>query len=69
MIRRQTEQLTRIVNDLLDISRLTAGKLILHESALDLAALVDRCVKELGGAHALDHHRLELRLDARAGPR
>ena len=62
MIRRQTEQLTRIVNDLLDISRLTAGKLILHETALDLAALVDRCVKELGGAHALDHHRRELRL-------
>jgi PAS domain S-box-containing protein len=62
VIRRQTEQLTRIVNDLLDISRLTAGKLILRETALDLAALVDRCVKELGGAHALDHHRRELRL-------
>ena len=62
VIRRQTEQLTRIVNDLLDISRVTAGKLVLEETALDLAALVDRCVKELGGAHALDDHRRELRL-------
>ncbi len=61
VIRRQTEQLTRIVNDLLDISRVTAGKLVLQETALDLAALVERCVKEIGGAHALDHHRRELR--------
>ena len=36
MIRRQTEQLSRIVNDLLDISRLTAGKLILNGRRLDL---------------------------------
>ncbi len=62
VIRRQTEQLTRIVNDLLDIARVTAGKLVLQETAVDLAALVDRCVKELGGARALDDHRRELRL-------
>jgi len=62
VIRRQTAQLTRIVNDLLDISRITAGKLALQEAPVDLAALVDRCVKELGGARALDHHRREIRL-------
>jgi PAS domain S-box-containing protein len=62
VIRRQTAQLTRIVNDLLDISRITAGKLALQQAPLDLAGLVDRCVKELGGAHALDRHRREIRL-------
>jgi two-component system CheB/CheR fusion protein len=64
MIRRQTEQLTRIVNDLLDISRLTADKLILHPSALDLAVLVDRCVKELASPLSPERHRFELRLRA-----
>jgi CheY-like chemotaxis protein/anti-sigma regulatory factor (Ser/Thr protein kinase) len=34
----------------------------LHPSALDFAALVDRCVKELGSAHAPERHRFELRL-------
>jgi CheY-like chemotaxis protein/two-component sensor histidine kinase len=62
VIRRQCEQLTRIVNDLLDISRLTAGKLTLHRVALDLAALVERCMGELAGAHLLDSHRYERRL-------
>src|SRR5262249_39599022 len=58
VIRRQTEQLTRIVDDLLDISRLNAGKLILQRTALDLGNLVDRCVKELATRHLFDHHRL-----------
>ena len=62
VILRQTEQLTRIVDDLLDISRLNAGKLILERNALDLANLVDRCVKVLAGRHLLDRHRLDLRL-------
>jgi PAS domain S-box-containing protein len=64
VIRRQCEQLTRIVNDLLDISRLTAGKLTLHRVALDLAVIVDRCMGELAGAHLFDHHRHERRLVA-----
>jgi CheY-like chemotaxis protein/two-component sensor histidine kinase len=62
MIRRQTETLGRIVNDLLDISRIAVGKLVLQEASLDLAALVDGCVKEFWGAHAFDGHRHKLRL-------
>jgi PAS domain S-box-containing protein len=56
MIRRQTELLTRIVNDLLDIARLTAGKLVLQQTRLDLGMLVERRVAELASNHVLDRH-------------
>jgi len=56
MIRRQTEQLTRIVNDLLDIARLTSGKLVLQQRRLDLGALVEKRVAEMASAHLLDRH-------------
>jgi PAS domain S-box-containing protein len=62
VIRRQTEQLTRLVNDLLDISGLAAGKMALQRTALDLAVVVRRCVDELAGARWMDRHRHELRL-------
>jgi PAS domain S-box-containing protein len=60
VIRRQTEQLTRIVDDLLDISRLNAGKLALKRTELDLASLVERCVKELAARRLFERHRLDL---------
>ena len=69
MIRRQTEQLTRIVNDLLDIARLTAGKLVLQQTRLDLGALVEKCVAELASNHLLDRHVYDVRVVAGAGPR
>jgi PAS domain S-box-containing protein len=56
MVRRQTEQLTRVVNDLLDIARLTAGKLVLQQTRLDLGALVAKCVADLANKHLLDRH-------------
>lgn len=39
-IERQTEQLTRIVDDLLEVSRITRGKIELQKERLDLVALV-----------------------------
>jgi PAS domain S-box-containing protein len=63
MIRRQTEQLTRILDDLLDISRMTAGKLTLRQTNLDLAALARRCFDELAGRQLFERHRHELRLE------
>ena len=56
MIRRQTELLTRIVNDLLDTARLTAGKLVLQQTRLDLGALVEKCVAQIASGHLLDRH-------------
>lgn len=39
-IERQTQQLTRIVDDLLEVSRISRGKLELHKERLDLVSLV-----------------------------
>ncbi len=62
MIRRQTEQLTRIVNDLLDIARLNTGKLVLQSTRLDLGALVEKCVAGLASNHLFDRHLYEVRV-------
>jgi signal transduction histidine kinase len=43
-VRLQTARLTRLVSQLLDVSRLTAGRLVLDREAVDLAAVVrDQC--------------------------
>jgi len=46
-IHRQTEHLTRLVQDLLDVARLSHGKLVLQPSRIDLREVVDRAVEEL----------------------
>jgi PAS domain S-box-containing protein len=61
MIRRQTERLTCIVNDLLDVERLAAGKLVLNPVQLDLGELVEKCVARLASGHVLDRHVYEVR--------
>ncbi len=44
MLRRQIAHLTRIVDDLLDVSRITQGRIALQREAVDLAAVVaDAC--------------------------
>ena len=45
IIDRQTEQLTRLVDDLLDVSRITRGKVELRKQRVDLATLVDNAVE------------------------
>jgi PAS domain S-box-containing protein len=42
----QVRALERLVNDLLDVSRMTAGKLILHPEPVDLTQLVDEVVSQ-----------------------
>ena len=42
----QADRLDRLVNDLLDVSRVQAGKLELHPAAVDLAAIVREAVEE-----------------------
>ena len=42
---RQTEQLTRMVEDLLDISRIGQGKITLRKESIDLSTIVGRAVE------------------------
>lgn len=42
---RQTQQLSRLVDDLLDVSRITRGKIQLHLETIELATVVKRAVE------------------------
>jgi two-component system CheB/CheR fusion protein len=63
-IRRQTDQLARIVDDLMDVSRIAAGKLTLERNNVDLVSLVHRCVHDCVERRLFDQHRHELRCAA-----
>jgi PAS domain S-box-containing protein len=45
MMERQVEHLVRLVDDLLDVSRVSHGKIELRKERLDLAAVVDRTIE------------------------
>jgi PAS domain S-box-containing protein len=47
-LRRQTRHLTRLVDDLLDVSRITRGKIELRRSVVDIAEVVRRAVAAAG---------------------
>jgi signal transduction histidine kinase len=47
LIARQVTHLTRLVDDLLDVSRVTTGKVLLKNERVDLVNLVLRCVQSL----------------------
>jgi len=46
-IDRQTAHLNRLVDDLLDVSRVTSGKVVLRKEPTGLGPLVERCVESL----------------------
>ena len=46
VVRRQTQHLTRLVDDLLDITRIASGKVALRKSRVDLAVLAKRTVDD-----------------------
>src|SRR3954451_14328790 len=48
IILRQTRHLVRMVDDLLDVSRVTLGKISLQRRPVDLRDVVERCLVELG---------------------
>src|SRR5689334_7218365 len=53
---RQTKHLKQLVDDLLDIGRITSGKIILHRTEVDLTDLVEHCVDSMrvrASAHRL----------------
>jgi PAS domain S-box-containing protein len=58
IINRQTARLTRLVDDLLDVARLTAGKITLNREAVDLRELAERSVRALGEGGRIRDHRV-----------
>jgi signal transduction histidine kinase/CheY-like chemotaxis protein len=61
VITRQVHHMTRLVEDLLDVSRVTRGKVSLNRQPLNFAHAVGKAVNELRLAGRLDRH--DLRLD------
>jgi signal transduction histidine kinase/ActR/RegA family two-component response regulator len=50
LIERQSKHLTRIVNDLLDLSRLVSGKIVLKKQVIDLKDAVRQSMETVGSA-------------------
>jgi CheY-like chemotaxis protein len=62
MMARQLKQLVRLVDDLLDVSRITTGKLILHKAPVELHTLIDNAVEIARPLIEARQHTLDLHL-------
>ena len=62
VINRQAMHLSRIVDDLLDVSRITRGKIDLKKERLDLNRLVSRVLEAYGPPIEARRHEVELKL-------
>jgi signal transduction histidine kinase len=58
VIDRQTQHLARLVDDLLDVSRVTTGKIVLDCHSLDLAGLVANVLATDRASGRLDRHQV-----------
>jgi signal transduction histidine kinase/ActR/RegA family two-component response regulator len=65
VIERQVGHLVRLVDDLLDVSRVTRGKIDLRRSVSKVSALVDNAVEMVAGPFAQRRH--ELRVSVQPG--
>jgi PAS domain S-box-containing protein len=64
IIHRQADHLGRLVDDLLDVARTTAGKIVLNRQPLDLSELVGGCVRVLRTSGRARQHRITLRAES-----
>lgn len=64
VIQRQTQHLARLVDDLLDVSRITRGKVELRRVPIDLSEVVRDAIETTRPILEARHHRLELALPA-----
>ena len=60
VIQRQVHYLTRLVGDLLDVSRITRGKITLARETLDVSTLIERAVETVAPLLQERQHRLHL---------
>ena len=66
IIERQLSHLTRLVDDLLDVSRITRGKINLTRQRLEVGDLIDRAVETVEPAIQARGHRLSIEIVDRA---
>ena len=68
MMERQLAQLVRLVNDLLDVSRITKGKIELRKERLDVADVIDDALETSRPVIEASRHELEIARPPRAIP-
>ena len=68
LIERQSKHLTRIVNDLLDLSRVVSGKIVLKRQSIDLGDVVRQSLETLNNSVARQKITLEVRHSAEPLP-
>jgi two-component system, sensor histidine kinase len=61
-MKRQVEQLTRLVDDLLDVSRITSGKIELRKESVILATIIEQAVDVARPALEAHGHRLTIEM-------
>ncbi|WP_181259295.1 hybrid sensor histidine kinase/response regulator [Pseudoduganella armeniaca] len=66
VIGRQVEHMTKLVDDLLDVSRVTRGLVTLRQETLDLNAIATEAVEQAGASMDARQHRLTVSLPAEA---
>ncbi len=64
VIRRQTSHLRRIADDMLDITRLTRGEMVVERKLVDLSEIAKQATKTIALDELCKHHQLELNLAA-----
>jgi two-component system, sensor histidine kinase len=64
IIHRQTHHLTRLVDDLLDVARATAGKIVLNRQPIDLSEVAGGCVRTLREGGRARRHRVTFRAES-----
>jgi signal transduction histidine kinase/ActR/RegA family two-component response regulator len=62
LIERQSKHLTRLVNDLLDLSRVVSGKIVLKREAMDLTDALRQAMEMVNDAAARQKVSVELRM-------
>lgn len=60
VIARQSKHMASLLDDLLDIARLTQGRLALHREFLDIRAVLDAAVETIQPQLEAKHHRLQI---------
>jgi PAS domain S-box-containing protein len=68
IIARQARRMTRIVDDLLDVSRVTQGKISLQRERLDVAGIVGNAADVSRAAMSARGHRFEVRVPGMSLP-
>ncbi|MEO7888282.1 MAG: response regulator [Polaromonas sp.] len=60
VVDRQVSHLTRLVDDLLDVARITSGKVMLKKGPVALSAILNHAVEISGSSMEAKRHRLEV---------